>query len=476
MFLDGFQRFSGRGKNGEARQMQARVKRLRESLPGHLEALFGDWIEPEKIHGRQGARERLYPAAVTFWAMLGQVLRGGSLRDAVVEMRASQGPSGEAPPAVNTSSYAEARARLPLRAIEEAHRRVHDKMIAPSPWLEGRRLIAVDGTSVQLPDTARNQEDFPQPSCQKPGCGFPVMQLVGLFDLDTAAVVEMARSPLYVDEAGLFETELMQHLGEGDILLGDRHFCSYFLYAKLSLQGTDTLCRLNHSRDWPEGVKGDDVTVRWTRPDTGQRPPHLEIEEWKALPGALTVRYVRFRISNPGYRTREVRLATTLLHLPLSELAKLYHARWGIELCFDDLKTTMEMEFVDAKSPAMAWKMVCMHLLAHNLIRSLMLQAARLPGAAAPKRLSFKGTLDTALRFAPALAAAGVRQLAQLHQRLLATIALDAVPYRPERIEPRLRKRRPKNHQLMTRPRAKWREEIIAKLNDDMRSMDALSE
>ena len=103
MFLDGFHRFFGRGKKAASRQMQARVKRLRESLPGHLEAVFGDWIEPEKIHGAQGTRARRYPAAVTFWAMLGQVLRGGSLRDAVVEMRASQSPGGEAAPAVNTA-------------------------------------------------------------------------------------------------------------------------------------------------------------------------------------------------------------------------------------------------------------------------------------------------------------------------------------------------------------------------------------
>jgi len=465
MFLDGFNRFFGRGKRASAMQWRQRTEAIRKSLPGQLGVLFADMVEPEKILGAPGARHCCYSAPVTFWAMLGQVLRGGSLREAVAEVRAAHPGGAQTLPSASTGTYSDARARLPSQAIEQAHERVLGKMVARSALLEGHRILAVDATSVQLPDTAANQAAFPQPSNQQEGCGFPVMQVVALFDLDTSAMVKLAGSPLRVDEGGLFQVDLMETLQSGDILLGDRHYCTYYHVAKLLAKGADTLFRLHGSRSWPKGRKGDDLIVEWTRPPFGPQPEHISREDWESLPERLTVRYVRFRVNLPGYRTREVRLATTLRTLPAATLAKLYHARWHIELGFDDFKTTLGMDFVEAKSPAMAWKMVLMFLLAHNLIRALILQTAHLPQAPEARRLSFKGTLDALHRFAPRITAASRTQARHLHTRMLETIAKDPLPERPQRIEPRVRKRRPKNYPLMTRPRAQLRNEIRERFN-----------
>jgi hypothetical protein len=425
-----------------------------DSLPPDPACLPFSPLEEEVL------RLRCYEPPVTFWAMLGQVLRGGSLREAVAEVRAAHQGGADTLPSASTGSYSDARARLPLQAIEQAHERVLGKMVARSALVEGHRILAVDATSVQLPDTAANQAAFPQPSNQKEGCGFPVMQVVGLFDLDTSAMVKVAESPLCVDEGGLFQVELMDSLQAGDILLGDRHYCTYYHVGKLLAKGADALFRLHGSRSWPKGLKGDDVTPEWTRPAFGRQPEHISREDWESLPERLSVRYVRFRVNVPGYRTREVRLATTLRTLPAATLAKLYHARWHIELGFDDLKTTLGMDFVEAKSPSMAWKMVLMFLVAHNLVRALILEATHLPQAPEARRLSFEGTLDALHRFAPAITAASPTQGRRLHTRMLETIAKDALPERPERIEPRVRKRRPKAYPLMTRPRAQLRREI----------------
>src|SRR5690606_9222685 len=155
---------------------------------------------------------------------------------------------------------------------------------------------------------------------------------------------------LHVDEGGLFQVELMGALKADDILLGDRHYCTYYHVAKRLAKQADGLFRLHGSRRWPKDLQGDDVTVHWPRPPFGRQPEHISREDWESLPESLCIRYVRFRVSIPGYRTREVRLATTLMNLPLCTLARLYHARWNIELGFDDFKTTLGMDLIDAKS------------------------------------------------------------------------------------------------------------------------------
>ena len=176
--------------------------------------------------------------------------------------------------------------------------------------------MVVDGTSVQLEDTAANQEEYPQPAGQEPGCGFPVMQIVALFNLDSAALEHFTFSPHTADEGNMFDVELMEHLQAGDVLLGDRLYGSYLHFAALPARGVDVLTRLHGSRGWPKGMRGDDGTVQWRRPAPSARPPHVTQEEWEALPATITVRYVRYGIDIAGFRTRHIMVATTLLEAP----------------------------------------------------------------------------------------------------------------------------------------------------------------
>ena len=404
---------------------------------------------------------------MTFWGMLGQVFRGGSLRAAVREIQASVcAADGERDLSNSTGSYSDARQRLPQHSVDAVHRRVCEKMMSAGGFAGGRRVMVVDGTSVQLEDTAANQEEYPQPAGQEPGCGFPVMQIVALFNLDSAALEHFSFSPHTADEGSMFDVELMEHLQAGDVLLGDRLYGSYLHFAALPARGVDVLTQLHGSRGWPKGMRGDDGTVQWRRPAPSARPPHVTQEEREALPATITVRYVRYGIDIAGFRTRHIMVATTLLEAPAKELAQLYLRRWDIELCFDDIKTTMAMDFIRAESPAMAVKMLTLYAIAYNLVRLLMQQAVRTTGSPTARvssmRLSFKGALDATLRFAAEMAQVPRKRWRSLREKLFRTIATDSLRRRGQRFEPRVVKRRPKPFPLMTRPRAVLKQQILS--------------
>ena len=453
LFLDGFQRLCGRGKKPTAKIFEERLQDIKNSLPGHLFGLLEPYVNIAALQLEPHQRNRIFTPAVTLWAMLSQALRGGSLRDALSEVSSGFSLRGETAPSVSTGSYSDARQRLRLQTIEKVDRAVKDRLWTTTALVPGTRVLGVDATSVQLPDTPINQDHFPQPSNQAPGCGFPVMQLVALVDLDTGVLEQVTHSPLNVNEGGLFETELLPTMRAKDLLVGDRAYGSYLHAACMQARGVDWLTRLNNARQWPKNARGNDVTVEWKRPARKDMPPHVSDEQWAALPQTLTVRYVRYKVESPGSRTREVIVVTSRFDLRIEDITRIYHARWDVELSFKDLKTTMGMEFVNTQSPAMAWKVVRVYLLAYNLLRALMLEASRLPGAAPLKRLSFKGTLDRLLSTGASLSRASASMARRLRSDMLAGIALDAVPDRPDRLEPRVVKRRQKHYSKMTRPR-----------------------
>lgn len=416
-----------------------------------MSRLFAEVVQPEKI---AGGRRRAYDPATTFWAFLGQVFRDGSLRDAVHEVQAMRARFGWEPLSMDTSAYSQARQRLPAKTLEQVHERVL-AALPSSPGWNGRRVLAVDGTGVRLADTAANQAAFPQPGEQRPGCGFPVMQLVGLYDVGSGAMLRMVESPLNVHEAPLMQSALIGQIEEGDVLLGDRAYCSYHLFASLRARGADAVMRLHQARKKPKG-NGSEWTVEWKRPRFAQTPEHVSREEWEALPESLTVRYIRKQIIEPGYRPREIIVATTLLEAPAEELLELHLRRWEMELSLRDLKTSMGMETLRGRTPAMVLKELRMYLIAHNLLRWLMLASSALSGRAL-RRISFKGTLDALHSHGPELLAASPARGRALRCHLLWLIAADPVPRRPGREEPRAVKARPKPYQRLTRPRHQMR-------------------
>jgi len=188
-------------------------------------------------------------------------------------------------------------------------------------------------------------------------------------------------------------------------------------------------------------------------------PDHVSEEEWARLPENILVRYVRRRIVRNGFRPRAVMVATTLLDASAEQILEVYARRWEIELSIDDIKTTMGLDFVRAKTPAMAEKVITTHIIAYNLVRSLMHRAAEQAGVL-PRSISFKGTLDAIQRFAAAVRRGTRKAVTRLKDKLLEVIAQDLLPIRPARVEPRVRKRRPKPFPLMTKSRHQLRNEI----------------
>jgi Transposase DDE domain len=441
---------------------------LRAKSLSQLRAIFG-WLIPDRRW--QGSpvgassRERLFTPLITFWAFLSQVLSVDSAcRTAVRKVQAWWVRQGGGAMSANTSAYCQARARLSEETLEALQQQLARGMEGERPeqqlW-RGRRIKLVDGTTCSMPDTVPNQDAYPQPSGQKAGCGFPMLKLVGLFSLATGALLHAVHGPVRVHDAQLFR-QLWSHLTQGDVLLADRGFCSFGLLAALQQRGIDSLLRLHQARsvNWRRGKRlgKDDRRLEWLKPS--RCPRTLSAEQFAALPDRLTVRLLRIKPTLKGFRPRSLVLVTTLLDpvaYPAEALAALYLQRWGVELHFRELKTLMRLDVLRCRSPQMIRKELLMHFIAYNLVRAVMLQAA-LCHQVELSRLSFKGTLDALQAFAAVLQGGGlsIRQQAALESELLRLIASDPVRPRPGRVEPRAKKRRPKNYQLLTKPRHKF--------------------
>lgn len=441
-YLPGFShRLCGR----RARSATERLTAAQADLNG-LAALVERFV-PRALLGR-GQRQRVFTPWVTFCAFLAQVLsRGSSCREAVRRVQAWQWTRRRSVPDGGTSAYCQARTRLGVGLLRAAHERL-------GHWLQqrtgeawqwcGRSVKVLDGCGLSMPDTPENRARWPYAGGQKPGCGFPTAQMVGLFCLATGRLVRFALASWKAHEIPLAR-QLVGWIERGEVVLTDRGFCGWGLIALLQRKGVDVVMRVHQARR----LKGR--TMVWAKP---QRQATWTKALWRELPAALTVRLVRFRIEVPGFRTEQVVLVTTLLDAkthPDEALAALYRRRWSVELFFRDIKTTLGLDVLRCQSPALIEKEVWLHAIAYNLVRALMLEAAWTHGVELA-RLSFKGTVDTLRHWAPLFATAPVAERT-VHRELLRILAADQVPDRPNRGEPRARKRRAKNYQLLTRPR-----------------------
>jgi hypothetical protein len=446
----------------------ARVQCLRQQSLVHLDQLFGPWLPPgllSQADAGSNSRDRIYNVRRTLFGFLYQVLNPHCpCREVVRQIQALFALHDGRSVDEGTGGWCQARTRLPwdilprLRCAAAAHAEK-----AAQLW-HGFRVKVIDGTSTSLPDTVRNQRAYPQPGGQKPGCGFPLLKLVGVFSLASGALLDYAKGNKHQHELNLLQ-KLLDQFKAGDLALADRGFSSYTLLALLSLRAAHGLFRLHQRRpaDLRKGKRlgNNDRLMIWRKPWLWQRPRYLSKAIWKGIAQELSVRVVRFTLAVPGFRAQSVTLVTTLLDAqayPAEELARLYVRRWRIELWFRDLKTSLGMEALRCKSPQLVHKELEMFFIAYNLIRALMMEAGALHEAPV-ERLSFKGTVDSVRQFSVALAQAPSRKKQkQLIRRLLEIIARDQVPDRPGRQEPRAVKRRPKPHPLLNRPRHQFKE------------------
>ena len=353
--------------------------------------------------------------------------------------------------------------RLMQRAMEGAAGSADREAPVGAGALNGRRVRAVDASSVQIPDTEANRRAYPYPSGVKEGCGFPAMGFIALYSLASGAVQRIVTARPTTHDYKLFRL-LWRHLEPGDIVLGDRAFCAFEAFATLAARGVDMLARLHQSR--PTDTAGlrrigtDDYISVWERPRRIPPRSRMTRAQFDALPKRISVRLVFVNVERCGFRTKQLWLATTLLDprlYPAEQLAALYLRRWSLEICFRDIKTTMRMERLRCLTPDMARKELLAFLTAHNLVRLMAAKAARLHGAA-PSRISFKGTVDALCVSLAYGACAASRKRVRPLDVLLELIAQDIVPLRPNRTEPRAVKQRPKNYQLLTSPRRQFKE------------------
>lgn len=412
-------------------------------------------------------RERVFTPLTTLWVLLSQVSSAdGSCRQAVLRLVAFLTSRGEKPCSPSTGSYCKARQRLPEKLLSRLTQETAARMTqeAPADWRwKGREVKIVDGTTLSMPDTPANQKAYPQSRRQKPGLGFPLVRLVCLFSWATGVVLDAVIGPCRGQgkgEKGLFR-RLWSRLQPGDVLLGDRHFCAYFDIAQWLAMGVDFVGRLHQGRDADfrhgQRLGRGDRLVEWLRPK--QRPRWLSKRVFRRMPERLTLRLVRLCVEFPGFRSQKITVVTTLLDPEVysaAEIAALYRGRWRAELDLRSLKVTLGMDVLRGKSPAIVRKEIWAHLLAYNLIRAVIAQSAVAHGVL-PRTLSFKGALQTIHAFSIFLGLAKPSALHDLYCTMLAAIAHQHVGDRPDRCEPRARKRRPKPYPYLTIPRNEYK-------------------
>jgi hypothetical protein len=409
------------------------------------------------------SRERVLDPVTTVHVFLLQILHGNTACSALSRLAGVP---------FTATGYCLARARLPLAVFEELLQHVCDALfpeVQETGRWRGHRTWHVDGSSFSMPDTPELQARFGQPSVQAKGCGFPVAHMLSLFHAGTGLLLRVIASPLRTHDmrhAALLHPEL----AEGDILLADRGFASYAHLALLFMRKMHALFRCHQrqivdfavnrqhtsQRKSRKGLPRSryirrlghwDQLVEYTKPTT--KPKWMDDDRWASLPATLVVRELRYLTPQRGYRTRVITLVTTLLDpeaYPASELAELYLTRWQIEVNFRHLKTTMGMEVLHCKHVDGVLKELYMFAIAYNLVRLVMLEASRRQNVPLD-RISFIDALRW-LRDAQA-------------DTLLTELLVN--PARPNRVEPRVLKRRMKEYTLMTKPRRELRKALERK-------------
>jgi len=403
-------------------------------------------------------RERMFPPTETLSMFLAQVLSADrSCQKAVDEASLKRVLGGLKACSTHTGAYCRARQRLaePMLSGLSGYAGHWISAHAPEIWLwRGRAVRLVDGTTLKLADTLENQDAYPQPRSQKPGLGFPLCRVVALICLGSGAVLDAALGR-YQGKGGDEQTllrSILDGLKPGEVLLGDAFFPTYFLLCWLHEHRVDGLFEQHGARsrstDFRRGQRlgvRDHLIVL----DKPKKPEWMSQAHYEQAPDTLTVRELR-----AGGKT----LVTTLLcpkQTSKAELQALFSSRWHVELDLRNLKTTLNMHRLSCRTPQMVKKEFWAYLLAYNLIRMMMAQAAA-RGACLPRQISFKHTVQLCNAWTQR---AGADSFIHF-DALLVLIAQQRVGDRPGRIEPRAIKQRPKPYPLLTQPRCRARDNV----------------
>jgi len=429
------------------------------------------FVEEKALFGQE--EDDLYTPALTLWAFLSQVIQAGAQRScnaAVERLRTLCLALGLRAPSPDSGAYCRARAKLSESVLKRLTYEVADALEeqVPAGWLwYGRHVKVGDGSTLMTPDTDANQAAWPQMASQQPGLGFPILRFVMLFSLATTAICGFAEAPYEGKQTGepALLRVLFDRLQAGDVLLGDACFCSYFLIALLIEQGVDIVFHQHQRRktDYTAGKRlgKEDHVVTWSKP---ARPDWMDQETYDRMPEHITVRELTVRVTIPGFRSSEVTLVTTLTNpkrYSKQALGDLYRQRWSAEVNLRSLKVTMNLDDLRGTCPHMIRNEIWVHCLAYNLIRKTMATAA-VTHECTPRTISFAGAVQSVAGIMGQASCADTSSLRHWADQKLASIASHRVGNRPNRVEPRASKRRPKGHKLLTKPRNEARAELGA--------------
>ena len=405
-------------------------------------------------------RDRVFTPVTTIWGFLSQVLSDDhSCSDAVSRIIAHRAASGLGTCSPNTTSYCNARRRVITGVLRTLARRTAEELqaAAAEQWKwNGRNVFIADGTHVSMPDTPENRASYPLPPTQKVGIGFPLARVAVLLSLATGACHDLAIAPYKGKGTG--ETTLLRamydSLKPGDVVLADALFDNYFLVCELRERGIELVARVKYKRAGSQKLRrgpDGDVLV-WQLPN---KPHGMPGEQYRRYPKSLMMRQVSVDARGKNNRAKQFKVITTILDASVDgqQIGNLYERRWSGEVDIRSIKSTMQMDVLRCKTPEMVHKEIWAHLLAYNLLRTVMAVAAAESGIE-PRQVSFKGAKQAVTAFAPKIEAARLKDRARLIDELLAVVAYRRVGDRPGRWEPRARKRRPKPAARLTQPRA----------------------
>ena len=409
-------------------------------------------------HGVQ-FRDRVFSPVTTIWGFLGQVLsEDHSCRDAVSRIIAHRAANDNTVCSPNTASYCTARSRILTNVLRTLATRTAQELQASvtDQWKwNGRSVFIVDGSSVSMPDTPENQEMYPQPPNQKPGLGFPLARIAVLLSLATGACHDLAIAPYQGKGTGatnLFR-RMYDTLQAGEVVLADALFDDYFIACELCQRGIDIVARAQYERVATRIAQSrpDDDIIVWERPN---KPRGMTGEKYRSYPKTLIMRQVTVDARDKNNRAKPFKVVTTILDISIDgqQIGDLYERRWDGEVDIRSIKSIMQMDILRCKTPEMVHKEIWTHLLAYNLLRTVMAIAAH-ENDIEPRQVSFKGAKQALTAFAPKIEAARPENRAALIDVMLTTIVYHRVGDRPGRWEPRARKRRPKPAARLTQPR-----------------------
>lgn len=432
--------------------------RLRQDISA---CLSKETIEEACHQAKYSWRKRILDPTTTIYVFLLQVLHGNTACQHVVHFGVWS---------FSVSAYCQARKRLPLAVfqwlLEKTSAAFRSATSGTSRWL-GHRVWVTDGSSFSMSDIPELQKHFGQPGNQRKGCGFPVAKWLALFDLSTGMLLRSTTAPLRSHEMSQ-TAGISAELEPGDIVLGDRGFCSYAHLALLVQRVLHGVFRIHQKQivDFTPGRPGgrrgskdlpgmprsrwvlahgeSDQVVVWFKPK--RKPSWMTAEEYAKLPEEIKVRELRYRVQVPGYRVREITLVTTLLdatRYSASALADLYYRRWQVEINFKHIKISMKMDVLRCETVDGVLKELAVFALAYNLVRSVMAESADLKGVE-PERISL---VDA------------VRWLIGVEEADVSVLVVN--PSRRGRAAPRVVKRRPKQYMRMTKPRSVMRKELL---------------